>query len=156
MNKKKGIQEELEEYKDRFQVDEAQKVKLQNFDYPEEIAKEQQLKLEADRVRRQIEFDRLEVERLKSLQYNKDQIKKQRFEMINESQTLNQRLESDYSNYMEVDVREQFLIDERISAYRRMMDMHRSEQLALVTTINVKAQEEEKKRVVERAKKVNE
>jgi hypothetical protein len=70
-------------------VDEAQKVKLQNFDYPEEIAKEQQLKLEADRVRRQIEFDRLEVERLKSLQYNKDQIKKQRFEMINESQTLN-------------------------------------------------------------------
>ena len=40
INKKKGIQEELEEYKDKFQVDEAQKVKLQNFDYPEEIARE--------------------------------------------------------------------------------------------------------------------
>jgi hypothetical protein len=59
--------------------------------------------------------------------------------MINESQALNQRLESDYSNYMEVDVREQFLIDEKIAAYRRMMDMHRGEQLALVTTINTKA-----------------
>jgi hypothetical protein len=40
INKKKGIQEELEEYKDKFQVDEAQKVKLQAFDYPEEIARE--------------------------------------------------------------------------------------------------------------------
>jgi len=28
---------------------------------------------------------------------------------------------------MEVDVREQFLIDERIAAYRRMMDMHKAE-----------------------------
>jgi hypothetical protein len=71
--------------------------------------------------------------------HNRDQIKKQRFDMINESQALNQRLESDYSNYMEVDVREQFLIDEKIAAYRRMMDMHRGEQLALVTTINTKA-----------------
>ena len=76
--------------------------------------------------------------------------------MINESQALNQRLESDYSNYMEVDVREQFLIDEKIAAYRRMMDMHRGEQLALVTNINTKAQEEERKRVEERSKKINE
>jgi hypothetical protein len=57
---------------------------------------------------------------------------------------------------MEVDVREQFLIDEKIAAYRRMMDMHRGEQLALVTNINTKAQEEERKRVEERSKKINE
>ena len=57
---------------------------------------------------------------------------------------------------MEVDVREQFLIDERIAAYRRMMDMHKADQVALVSTITNKAAEEEKKRLVERSKKVNE
>ncbi len=76
--------------------------------------------------------------------------------MINETQALNQRIESDYSNYMEVDVREQFLIDERIAAYRRMMDMHKAEQVALVSTITNKAAEEERKRVSERSKKINE
>jgi hypothetical protein len=57
---------------------------------------------------------------------------------------------------MEVDLREQFLIDERIAAYRRMMDMHKAEQVALVSNITSKAAEEEKKRIVERSKKVNE
>jgi hypothetical protein len=56
---------------------------------------------------------------------------------------------------MEVDVREQFLIDERISAYRRMMDMHKAEQVALVSSITNKAADEEKKRIVERSRKVN-
>jgi len=45
---------------------------------------------------------------------NKEMITKQKFDMIHETQQLNQKIESDYSNYMEVDVREQFLIDERI------------------------------------------
>jgi hypothetical protein len=37
-----------------------------------------------------------------------------------------------------------------------MMDMHKAEQVALVSTITNKAAEEEKKRIVERSKKVNE
>jgi hypothetical protein len=37
-----------------------------------------------------------------------------------------------------------------------MMDMHKAEQVALVSTITNKAADEEKKRIVERSKKVNE
>lgn len=36
-----------------------------------------------------------------------------------------------------------------------MMDMHKAEQVALVTSITNKAAEEEKKRIVERSRKVN-
>jgi hypothetical protein len=47
--------------------------------------------------------------------------------MVKETQELNKKIEEDYSNYMEVDVREQFLIDERLAAYRKMMDSNRAE-----------------------------
>ncbi len=47
--------------------------------------------------------------------------------MVKETQELNKKIEEDYSNYMEVDVREQFLIDERLAAYRKMMDTNRAE-----------------------------
>lgn len=36
-----------------------------------------------------------------------------------------------------------------------MMDMHKAEQVALVTSITNKAADEEKKRIVERSRKVN-
>ena len=72
--------------------------------------------------------------------------------MVKETQELNKKIEEDYSNYMEVDVREQFLIDERLAAYRKMMDTNRAEQQALVAVISKKQQDEEKKRLVERSK----
>lgn len=55
---------------------------------------------------------------------------------------------------MEVDVREQFLIDERLAAYRKMMETNRAEQEALVSVIAKKQAEEEKKRLVERSKHI--
>jgi hypothetical protein len=45
---------------------------------------------------------------------------------------LNGKLEGDYSNYMDVEMREQFLIDERIKNYKEMVETTRAEQLALV------------------------
>ena len=110
--------------------------------------------MEADRIRRQIEFDKLEAERVKALEYNKEQIKKQRFEMVKETQEMNQKIESEYNNYMEVDMREQFLIDERLAAYRKLMETNRNEQLALVSVITKKQQEEEKKRLATRSEYV--
>ncbi len=74
--------------------------------------------------------------------------------MVRETQELNKRIEEDYGNYMEVDVREQFLIDERLMAYRKMMEANRAEQLALVAVISKKQAEEEKKRLQERSKHV--
>jgi hypothetical protein len=62
--------------------------------------------MEADRVRRQIEFDRLEEARKKAIEANKETAKKLRFEIMAENQDLNQKLEGDYSNYMEVELRE--------------------------------------------------
>jgi hypothetical protein len=127
VNSKKKVQEELEEYKEKFNVDETTKVMLTPYEYPNEVAREIQLKLEAERIRRQIEFDRLEADRERTLNYNKEQIKRQKFEMVKETQELNKKIEEDYSNYMEVDVREQFLIDERLAAYRKMMETNRAE-----------------------------
>lgn len=37
---------------------------------------------------------------------------------------------------MEVDVREQFLIDERLRNYREMVEAHRMEQMSLIERIN--------------------
>jgi len=79
---------------------------LTPYDYPTDLAREVQLKLEAERIRRQIEFDRLEAERVKANASNREQIKRQKFEMVKETQELNKKIEEDYSNYMEVDVRE--------------------------------------------------
>lgn len=153
---KKKVEEELKEYKKQFEVPELREVKLIPFNYPSDIAKELQLKLEADRVRRQIEFDQLEEYRKKALERNKESAAKQRFDIIHENQELNSKLEGEYSNYMEVEMREQFLIDERIRNYREIVDQNRAEQLALVQRITSTAADAEKKRQEERIKKINE
>ena len=61
------------------------------------------------------------------MEKNKETAQKQRFDIIHENQELNSKLEGDYSNYMEVEMREQFLIDERIRTYREIMDQNRAE-----------------------------
>ncbi len=75
--------------------------------------------------------------------------------MLKETQDMNQKIESDYTNYIEVDVREQYLIDERIENYKKMMAANKAEQLALVSVITKKAQEDEKKRLLDRSKKIS-
>lgn len=145
-NSKKKVQDELEEYKKQFQVPGTQEVKLVPLHYPEEMAKERQLKIEADRVRRQIEFDKLEDNRKKALELNKESISKMKFEIAAECQDLNAKLEENYNNFMEVELREQFLIDERIKIYREMVDKARNDQMAIVQKITATAHEEEKKR----------
>lgn len=152
---KAKVQDELEEYKKKFQIPE-QEVKLAPFSYPDEIAKEMQLKMEADRVRRQIEFDRLEDSRKKAVETNKETAKKLKFDIMAENQDLNQKLEGDYSNYMEVELREQFLIDERIRTYRLQVDQNRAEQLDIVHKITTTTADAERKRQEERSKRVNE
>ncbi len=57
---------------------------------------------------------------------------------------------------MEVELREQFLIDERIKAYRQFIDQNRAEQMAVVQKITAAAAEEDKKRQDEKLKKINE
>lgn len=155
-NSKKKVQEDLEDYKKQFEVPGSQEVKLVPLNYPDEVAKEMQLKIEADRVRRQIEYDRLEESRKKTLEANKESATKLKFDIMHECQDLNSKLESDYSNYMEVEVREQFLIDERIRNYREQMDQNKAEQLAMVQKITATVAVAEKKRQDERYKKVNE
>ncbi len=83
-NSKKKVQDELEDYKKQFEVPGTQPVKLIPLEYPEEMAKEKQLKIEADRVRRQIEFDKLEDSRKKALEQNKESINKMKFEIMGE------------------------------------------------------------------------
>lgn len=78
-------------------------------------------------MRRQIEYDRLEEERKKAMERNKETAQKQRFDIIHDNQAMNGKLESEYSSYMEVEMREQFLIDERIRNYREMVDQSRAE-----------------------------
>jgi hypothetical protein len=102
-----------------------------------------------------LEFDRLEEQRVKTLDFNREVLKKQKFEMLKETQDMNQKIESDYTNYIEVDVREQYLIDERIENYKKMMAANKAEQLALVSVITKKAQEDEKKRLLDRSKKIS-
>lgn len=75
---------------------------------------------------------------------------------MHENQTLNSKIEGDYSNYMEVEMREQFLIDERIRSYRELMEQNQIEQQSLVHKITTTATENEKKRNEDRMKKVNE
>ena len=70
-NSKKKVEEELQEFKKQFEVPE-QEVKLIPYNYPDDIQKDLQLKIEADRVRRQIEYDRLEEERKKAMERNKE------------------------------------------------------------------------------------
>jgi len=55
------------------------------YNYPDDIEKELQLKIEADRVRRQIEYDKLEEERKKAMERNKETAQKQRFDIIHDN-----------------------------------------------------------------------
>lgn len=66
-NSKRKVQQELEEYKAQFAIPE-QEVKLTKVSYPPDLAREVQLKIEADRVRRQIEYDQLMEQRKISLE----------------------------------------------------------------------------------------
>lgn len=52
-------------------------------------------------------------------------------------------------------MREQYLIDERIENYKKLMESNKAQQMALVSVITKKAQEEEKKRLAERSKKIS-
>ena len=52
----KKVEQELEEYKKQFQIP-GSEVKLIPFNYPESLQKDVMLKIEADRIRRQIEYD---------------------------------------------------------------------------------------------------
>ena len=122
---KEDIKKELEKYAQKF--NDPNELKLLTFDYPPELAREIKLRIEADRLRRKVEYESLNHQRSVELEANRHKISEQKTRIMHEIQELNLKLEGDYDQYREADFREQYLLDEKIKNYYLNVEQSKQE-----------------------------